>query len=173
MATFKATVRGVRKAGFMQVYIRVTHRTKHGYIKTDKMVTKKEVGKSNEIKDPFVMNYCTERIMEFNERLNRKDISRWTVAEVVEFLNKGDEDICFSDYVRLHIDRLIDNGQQRNARNYELALQHLERYAGTTKVMFGQMTSTFVSRWIMPLASTRSSRKVLARSFSKFPIFKE
>lgn len=29
MATFKPTVRGMRKDGFMQVYIRVTHRTKH------------------------------------------------------------------------------------------------------------------------------------------------
>lgn len=36
MATFKPTVRGERRDGFMQVYIRVTHRTKHGYIKTDK-----------------------------------------------------------------------------------------------------------------------------------------
>ena len=127
MATFKATVRGVRKDGFMQVYIRVTHKTKHGYIKTDKMVTKKEVGKSNEIKNPFVMNYCTERIMEFNERLNRKDISRWTIAQVVEFLIKGDEDICFSDYARLHIDWLIDNRLYGNARNDELALQHMEK----------------------------------------------
>ena len=66
MATFKPTVRGMRKDGFLQVYIRVTHRTKHGYIKTDKMITRKELTKTNEIKDPFVMNYCTERIMEFN-----------------------------------------------------------------------------------------------------------
>ena len=80
MATFKPTVRGERRDGFMQVYIRVTHRKRHGYIKTDKMITRKELTKTNDIKDPFVMNYCTERIMEFNERLNRKDISQWTVA---------------------------------------------------------------------------------------------
>ena len=127
MATFKATVRSERKDGFMQVYIRVTHNRRQGYIKTDKMITKKDISKSKDIKDPFVMNYCTERIMEFNERLNRKDISRWTIAQVVEYLIKGDEDICFSDYARLHIDRLIDNRLYGNARNNELALQHMEK----------------------------------------------
>ena len=56
MANFKAVVRGERKDGFMQVYIRVTHQTKHGYIKTDKTITKRELGKQGEINDPFVMN---------------------------------------------------------------------------------------------------------------------
>ena len=107
MANFKAVVRGERKDGFMQVYIRVTHRRVHGYIKTDKMITKKELSKSKEIKDPFVLNWCSERILEFNDRLNKKDISRWTVAEVVEYLKTGEDDICFSDYARRHIDRMV------------------------------------------------------------------
>ena len=107
MANFKAVVRGERKDGFMQVYIRVTHRRVHGYIKTDKMITKKELSKSKEIKDPFVLNWCSERILEFNDRLNKKDISRWTVAEVVEYLKTGEDDICFSDYARHHIDRMV------------------------------------------------------------------
>ena len=80
MANFKAVVRGERKDGFMQVYIRVTHRRVHGYIKTDKMITKKELSKSKEIKDPFVLNWCSERMLEFNDRLNKKDISRWTAV---------------------------------------------------------------------------------------------
>lgn len=160
MATFKPTVRGVRNDGFMQVYIRVTHKTKHGYIKTDKMITKRELGKQGEIRDPFVLNYCTERIMEFNERLNRKDISKWNVAEVVEFLRHGDEDICFSDYARLHIDRLIDNEQERTSRNYKLALQHMERFFGTNKIMFGQLTSMQVNRWIATLEQTRRAKEM-------------
>lgn len=160
MATFKAMVRNVRKDGFMQVYIRVTHNRRQGYIKTDKMVTKRELSKSGEITDPFVMSYCMERILEFNNRLNRKDVSNWPISDVVEFLKVGDGDICFSDYARKHIDRLIDNGQARNARNYELALQHMERYAGTTKVMFGQMTSVFVNRWIQSLMLSKRAKEM-------------
>lgn len=160
MATFKATVRGERKDGFLQVYIRVTHHKRHGYIKTDKMVTRKELTKTNEIKDPFVMNYCTERIMQYNERLNRKDISRWSVSEVVEFLMKGNEDISFSDYARKHIDRMIDNGQVRNAKNYQLALQHMERFFGTNQIMFGHLTSMQMNRWIKSLEGTRRAKEM-------------
>lgn len=160
MATFKPTVRGMRKDGFLQVYIRVTHRTRHGYIKTDKMITRKELTKTNEIKDPFVMNYCTERIMEFNERLNRKDISKWTVAEVVDYLLRGNEDVCFSDYARKHIDRMIDRGQERNAKNYKLALQHMERFFGTNKIIFAQLTSTQVNRWIASMERTARAKEM-------------
>lgn len=160
MATFKPTVRGERKDGFLQVYIRVTHRKRHGYIKTDKMITRKELTKTNDIKDPFVLNYCTERIMEYNDRLNRKDISQWTIAEVMDFLLKGNDDICFSEYARQHIDRMIDRGQERNSKNYKLALQHMERFFGTNKIMFGQLTSTQVNRWIATLESTRRAKEM-------------
>ncbi len=139
MAIFKAIVRTKRKDGFYQVYIRCVHNRKPGYIKTDKLVTDKQLDRNGDIDDPFVNEYCARRILEFTQRLNRKEIGKWTVKQVVDFLAMEDEDLCFSDYARLHIDRMRDLGQVRNARNYELALQHLERYAGTTRVMFAQL----------------------------------
>ena len=160
MATFKACVQKERKDGFFPVYIRVTHRRTTQYIKTDKMVTRKELTKSNEIKDPFVLQFCTQRILEYNEKLNKMNIEHWTAKEVAEFLTKEDEDICFSDYARKHIDRMIDKGEQRNARNYELALQHMERFAGTTKVMFSHLTSNFVNRWIESMEQTHRAKEM-------------
>ncbi len=160
MATFKATVRGERKDGFMQVYIRVTHRTKHGYIKTDKMVTRKEITKTKEIKDPFVLRYCADRIMEYTKRLNLYDISNWEVKQVVELLTSGDDDLCFSEYARQHIDRMIDRGQERNAKNYKLALQHMERFFGTNRIMFSQLTSPQVNRWVASLDTTRRAKEM-------------
>lgn len=160
MATFKACVQKERKDGFFPVYIRVTHRRTTQYIKTDKMVTRKELTKSNEIKDPFVLQFCTQRILEYNEKLNKVNIEHWTAKEVAEFLTKEDEDICFSDYARKHIDRMIDKGEQRNARNYELALQHMERFAGTTKVMFSHLTSNFVNRWIESMEQTHRAKEM-------------
>ena len=128
MATFKACVQKERKDGFYPVYIRVTHHRGTQFMKTDKMVTKKELSRAKEIEDPYVLQYCAGRIVEYNERLNKKDIEHWTVKEVVDFLTNGNDDICFSDYARVHIDRMIDRGQERNAKNYKLALQHLERF---------------------------------------------
>lgn len=161
MATFKAIVKTARADGFYTVYIRVTHHRGHGYIKTDKMVTKKELTKNNEIKDPYVMQYCTKQILEYNDRLNKKDIEHWTAKEVVDYLVRGDDDICFSDYARnVHIPKMIDNGQERNARNYQLALQHMERFMGTNKVMFSRLTSTQVAKWIKSLEQTHRAKEM-------------
>ena len=63
-------------------------------------------------------------------------------------------------YARKHIDRMIDRGQQRNARNYELALQHMERFAGTTRIMFSHLTSNFVARWIQSLEQTHRAKEM-------------
>lgn len=160
MATFKAVIRRTRKDGFCPVYIRCLHNQKPGYIMTDKVIHHKELDKDGSITNPYVNEYCARRILEYVNRLNRKDIRKWTVKQVVDYLAMEDEDLCFSDYARLHIDRMRDRGQLRNARNYELALQHLERYAGTTKVMFGQLTSTFVNSWIKVLEQTARAKEM-------------
>ena len=148
MATLKASVQKMRNDGFFPVYIRVTHNRTTQYIKTDKMVTKRELSKSKDITDPVVMKFCTTLILDYMEKLNRVDIRDWSCRMIVDYLQKGDEEISFSGYARRHIDRLIDNGQARNARNYELALQHMERYFGTTQVKFSQLTSTNMNNWI-------------------------
>ena len=160
MATFKAVVRTPRKDGFYQVYIRVVQNTKPGYIKTDKVVTKQMVDKHGNINDPFVNEYCARMILQYTDKLNRKDCARWTVRQIIEYVTQGDEDICFSDYARQHIDRMIDRGQERNAKNYKLALQHMERFFGTNKIMFGQLTSAQVNRWIASLDQTRRAKEM-------------
>ena len=160
MATFKACVNAKRKDGFYPVYIRVIHHKKVAYIPTDKMVNDKGLSKSGEIEDPYVMQFCTNRIVEYMEILNRVDTEHWTVKDITDYLKSGYNDICFSDYARKHIDRMIDRGQQRNARNYELALQHMERFAGTTKVMFSHLTSNFVNRWIESMEQTHRAKEM-------------
>ena len=151
MAVFKAVVRFKRPDGFYPVYIRVTHQRKAQYIKTDKMVDQKGVDKSNGIKDRFV------------EILNKQDISSWTVDEVVNYLKSGTADICFSDYAREYQSKMIQEGHARYARTYELAYQNLERYIGTTKVMFSHLTSTVITRWIESLSHT-------ARAKEQYPV---
>ena len=106
MAIFKAVVRRPRKDGFWQVYIRVVG-VKIGYIKTDKYVNRMGLSRTNEITDPYVLQYCTNRIIEYNNRLNQKDTSAWTMQQVLEFLRSNDEELSFSEYTRQYIDRMI------------------------------------------------------------------
>lgn len=75
MATLKAVVRTERADGFYPVYIRVTHKRNTSFIKTDKMVSKKELTKTKEIKDPYVLQYCAQKIVEYTERLNKRTLS--------------------------------------------------------------------------------------------------
>ena len=160
MATLKACVRRPRKDGFWQVYIRVTHQRNVGFIKTDKMVNASGLTKTNEIKDAFVLRYCADLIIKYNELLNKTDINSLNVNQVIGYLTTEDDDVSFSDYARQHIARLISNGQDRTARNYELALGHMERYFGTTQVMFSQLTSTAMTLWIKSLESTHRAKEM-------------
>jgi integrase len=153
-------VRTPRKDGFYQVYIRVVHNRKPGYIKTCKMVSKNELDKKGDIKDPYVMQYCSARIMDYAERLLKHDTTAWTVKELVNFLVTGDSDVCFSDYARTYHDRMIDEGHERNARNYQWAYQHMERFAGTDRIMFSQITSAFINRWMKTLDGTTRAKQM-------------
>ena len=62
MATIKAVVRKARTDGFFPVYIRIVHRSRMGYIKTDKIVSPKGIAKSGDIIDPAVLVFCCQRI---------------------------------------------------------------------------------------------------------------
>lgn len=159
MATLKICVKKRRKDGFWPVYIRVTQHRELSYIKTDKMVSDKGVRKG-EVTDLYVLGMLSPLVVEYMDRLNRMDIRTWTAKEVAEFLQNGDCDISFSDYARQYIDKMIWNGQKRNAKNYELALQHMERYAGTTKVMFSHLTSAFVNKWVESLSRTHRAKEM-------------
>lgn len=160
MATFKACVQKQRQDGFYPVYVRVTHERKIGYIKTDKVVSRKDVSKNKEIRDNYVLNFCTQLILEYTAKINTQNIKEWNIKRLIDFLTKEDDDICFSDYARKHIAKMFSNGQERNSRNYELAVNHLERFLGTTQVMFSQLTSTAVNLWIKSLETTHRAKEM-------------
>lgn len=149
MAIFKAMVRYPRPDGFYTVFIRVEHNTKTRYIKTDKIVNSKGFDKNNAVTDPFVLKYCANRIAHYAVMLNKQNVNSWDVNEVIEYLLKGTTDVCFSGYAREYQSKMIQEGHARNARTYELAYQNLERYIGTTKVIFSHLTSTVLTRWII------------------------
>lgn len=136
MATFKAVVRKKRADGFYPVYIRIVHRSRMGYIKTDKLITDKQTLKSGEIKDAVVNEYCSREILKYTDMANRKDISEYSVSELIEYLTHVEDNVCFSEYATLHINRMIRGGHERNAKNYRLAVSHLERYLGKIQTLF-------------------------------------
>lgn len=160
MTTLKAMVRKPRTDGFYSVYIRIVHNRKPGYIKTDKIVDAGHIASNGDLTDPVVNEYCAMIIRQYTDRLNRTDTSLWSVKEVVEYLMKTDEEVCFSEYAVEHINRMINSGHERNAKNYRLAVNHLERYLGTNRIMFGQLTSATLKRWMESLSQTNRAKEM-------------
>lgn len=159
MANFKAVVRKQRVDGFYPVYIRLVHRRRMGYIKTDKVVSPKQIAADGDIKDAVVNEYCSRVILKYTDMINRKDISGLTVLEVIEYLTAENQVESFSDYAKIHIARMIERGQERNAKNYKLAVASLEKYLGTNQVSFAQLSSTVLNKWIEKLAKETSRAK--------------
>lgn len=160
MATLRPCVQKQRADGFYPVYIRVIHERQSAFIKTGKVVDKKSVTKNREIRDNAVLKYCTEQIAYYNQRLNMQDTSNWTIKEVVAFLSTEETDASFSDYAKLHISRMINDGHARNAKNYSLAVAHLERFMGTNQIMFSYLTTAVVQRWIGSLAQKKRAKEM-------------
>ena len=142
------------------VYIRIVHRRKMGYIKTDKIISPKSLTKQGDIKDAVVNEYCSNLILRYTDKINRKDISAFTMKELIEYLTLDEGEQCFSEYAQLHIRRMEQRGQIRNAKNYKLAVQHLERYIGTNRVMFSHLSSAVLKRWIESLAMTNRAKEM-------------
>ena len=160
MATFKTCVQKQRVDGFYPVYIRVTHNRKQGYIKTTKVVEKKSVSKTNEVRDVAVLSYCDNLIKSYNQRLNEQPIAQWTLKEVLAFLQTEESDASFSDYAKVHIARMVNEGHERNSKNYKLAVAHLERYMGTTQIMFSYLTTAVLQRWIGTLSQKKRAKEM-------------
>lgn len=160
MTTLKAMVRKPRTDGLYSVYIRVVHNRKPGYIKTPKIVDAHHSSNDGEPTDPVVNEYCAMLIRKYSDRLNRTNTSLWSVKEVIDYLLETDEEICFSDYAKLHIKQMLVENRERTAKNYKLAVAHLERYIGTTQIMFSQLTANVLKKWIESLSNTNRAKEM-------------
>ena len=160
MTTLKATVKKPRGDGFYTVYIRLTHQRKSSYIKTNKIVDEAHIAKNGELTDPVVNEYSAMLIRQYTDRLNRVCADHWDIKEVIEYLLKNDADVCFSEYARTFIGKMEKNGHERTAKNYHLAVNHLERYVGSNQLMFSQLTSTVLNLWIEQLSKTNRAKEM-------------
>lgn len=159
MTTIKAVVRNPRQDGFYPVYIRIVHNRKPGYIKTDKVVDGSHLGKNGEINDAIVNEQTSRIVLAYSDKLNRVDVSAWELKEVIEYLTMDEMEQCFSEYAKLHISRMENNGHARTAKNYKLAVANLERYVGTNRVMFSLLTSAVLNKWIKSLELTNRAKE--------------
>lgn len=158
MATIKACVKYKRMDGYYTVYLKITNKRENGYIKTDKMSRDPDI--NGVFRDVHVNKYCAMRIAEYADKLNKVDSNNWTVNEIIAYLNSADEDVCFSEYAKKFTDNMYSSGHERNAKNYYLAISNLERYVGTNRLMFSQLTKKVLEGWIESLSKTARAKEM-------------
>lgn len=112
------------------------------YLKTDKMVDKKGLSRSMDVKDTSVLSYCANFINKYIDRLNQEDISEWTVKEVVNFLEKGDDDVCFSDYARKYNREMCIILRRKHMKNKYFILASMLMLGACTDFLDEKSTGT-------------------------------
>lgn len=161
MAQLKASVLTGRKNGMYVVYIRVTHNRKSAYIRTSWVVDSKGISRGKkDITDPDVLEQTSKVITRYYRLLNRIDTSKWTVREVVNYIQCSSDDISFSKFAEEHISHIINEGRERTAKNYKLALRNIEKFAGIGDLTFSHITSSFLIRWIGSLSYTARAKQM-------------
>ena len=48
--------------------------------------------RTGEVKDPFVLSFCSDIIKTYIDKANKEDISKWSIKELVDFLEKTLDD---------------------------------------------------------------------------------
>lgn len=145
------------------MYIRITHRRKSYYLKTEWVVTRSGLGKGWEVEDAFVLESCSRRITEYIQQLNGVDVSQWSLTEVRQFLCDKRVGCSFSDFARDFIHSLKETGHVNNARLYQAALASLERHFRSEDVQFNHIDSAAIGRWLTELAPTHRARCLYGR----------
>lgn len=157
MVVLKICTRFKNSSGFSPVYIRVTLNRKVGYIKTDWVVDGKGVRRDGSVKDAFVVEACTRLIADYMQRLNGKDLSQWSVRNVIDFLRGNGVSYTFSGFARRFIANLNSSNRLGNAHIYEASLRSLEAFAGG-ELDFKDFSRDLIGRWLTSLMHTRRAR---------------
>lgn len=156
--TFKPVVRNQHKDGLWPVFIRLTFNRSIGYIKTNKLVNNKGLDSSGAIIDQIVLKYCYKMIDMWVSMLNRTNYDAWTIKDIIDYINKADAEVSFTDYAMKHIYKIEAEGRMRTAKNYRLSLAHLQRYMGTTDFSFSKLTVNILTAWIDTMVSAGNKR---------------
>jgi integrase len=157
MITFEPCIRSLRSDGYAVVYIRIIKDTKPTYIKTSYIVSKKQIS-GKKIKDFSIISEISPIIKKYIDKLNKVDTENWDIKEVVEFLLKDKEEISFSDFLQIFVNRMINSGRENPTKNYTTAHNSLQKFTGKTNLLFSDITSKTINEWIKSLSGTNRAK---------------
>lgn len=144
MATFKVVVLPHQKKedGTYNVKIRVTQNRKTKYIKTSQYVTSSDISRKKDkgvekikIKNQAIIDLMDELVLSFRRKLVEAgpDVESWDVGRVVEYLSSEPRStfrLDIIEYGRKYANSIERMGRVGTAKQYRIAMNALERFAG-------------------------------------------
>jgi integrase len=115
--------------------------------------------RKGKIADALILANCSIMIKKYIDRMNKADISGWTVGELKSFLLSDGDDISFSNFARVYIRKIRGDGRKNPANNYTVALNFLEKFHGKP-LDFSDITSKMLREWIMSMSGTKRAKQL-------------
>lgn len=163
MATFQICIfeHQEREDGTFPVSIRVTWKRNSAYIKTEYRVVKKQLTKSFELKDAFLLRELNNRIARCEEiklhKLGQK-IENYSAKELSEFFVKHSkpEGIDFISFAREHVGNIESQGRKTYAVSFKSTINALVDFFGRDNIPvtyfdFDNDLVDDMKRWLLDL----------------------
>lgn len=96
--------------------------------------------------------------MEWQTKLNRENISSWSVKDVVSFLENDNTNIPFIPYCQKFIDKMINDGREKSASNYIRAKNSFEQFFNKN-ISFQEINTNDLTKWIKSLKDTARAKE--------------
>ena len=159
MISFTPCIRSTKNSEYASVYIRISHKSKTDYIKTD-FSTETRFVKNGKITDQSTLIDCAVIIKKYIGKLNGVDIKNWTVKEVKNHLLLDSSAISFTAFANKFINDMIREGRDAPAQNYRSALNSLIKHYEKPDIFFSEITSKKIAEWIKALKDTKRAKNM-------------
>lgn len=152
-------IRKIKENGYAKVYIRILQNRKPGYIPTTFMVYQSQVD-GNKIKDKYVLSQLYPVIKKYYDKVNVLNTENWTIQEVIQFLESEKEDISFTDFYKLYINKMIASDRIQASSNYTCAYNSFTKFLQLNELSFSDITTKKLNDWIDSLKHTKRSKNL-------------
>ena len=155
MATFKIQplLKNENREGLIPVAIRITHKRVYKYIPTPYSVTRKQLGKDGEVKDPSMkkkINVLWVQVKDILDGLSFR-VSAYTPDELKEYIRReleGDsQELDFFAFAEHYLASIRDT-QPATALNHQVALNNLKRYLNSKPLILTDITERFLNGYL-------------------------
>lgn len=167
MATLKIDIlkHHQRRDGTYNVKILLTHQRKKAHIATSIYVSKEQITKKFDLKDPFLKDELNLKIKKYREIINgMENTDLYTAKELATYIEgkakRGNAGIDFIAFSRAHVEELRRKGKTSTASSLTTTLNGIIDYFGREKVAIQEINYKFLTDFEAYLKTERKiSRK--------------